>query len=309
MTLADFRPARRPNRKVHPRSRRFLPGCAGVWLKLENLQCTHSFKVRGAFARIIELIDNGTICRRSWRFPRETMELTVALASATFQAGLHRRRAEVRAEKAKIDAIRSYGIDPAGSAARLRRSRVDRVEHGARRRSVMLSYRLTMTSVTVLGQGSLAFEILEQVPDASAVVVSVSGGGLLAGVAAAAKLLRPSIRVVGVQAEVSAAIYESLKAGHIVTVSGQPLDRRRHQGNIDLTTITFPIIRKYVDDVVLVSEEAIRRAMHHLLYKEKLLTEGSAAAAFAAVTENKVKGEVSIVAVISTAAMWIWEFR
>jgi threonine dehydratase len=122
---------------------------------------------------------------------------------------------------------------------------------------------------------------------------------LVAGIAAAAKQMRPKIRIIGVQAEVSAAIYESLKAGRMVTIPDRPSIADGIQGNIDLSTITFRLIQQYVDDVVLVSEEAIRNAMNHLLNKEKLLTEGSAAAVFAAVAEGKVQSSGPIVGVIS----------
>jgi threonine dehydratase len=94
-------------------------------------------------------------------------------------------------------------------------------------------------------------------------------------------------------------MYESLKLGHMTTIPDRPSIADGIQGNIDLQTITFPIIRKYVDDVVLVSEEAIRKGMQRLLCQEKLLTEGSAAAVFAAVTEGKVSSPGPIVAVIS----------
>src|SRR5258705_13913181 len=84
-------------------------------------------------------------------------------------------------------------------------------------------------------------------------------------------------------------MFESLKAGHMVTVPDRPSIADGIQGNIDLSTITFPIIQTYVDDVVLVSEDEIRTAMDHLLRKEKLVTEGSAAAVVAAVRTGKVK--------------------
>jgi threonine dehydratase len=85
----------------------------------------------------------------------------------------------------------------------------------------------------------------------------------------------------------------------MVTIPDRPSIADGIQGNIDLSTITFPLIQQYVDDVVLVSEEAIRNAMNHLLNKEKLLTEGSAAAVFAAVAEGKVQSSGPIVGVIS----------
>jgi threonine dehydratase len=90
-----------------------------------------------------------------------------------------------------------------------------------------------------------------------------------------------------------------LKAGHTVTVPDLPSIADGIAGNIDLQTITFPLIQKYVDDVVLVSEKAIHSAIVHLLHHEKLLAEGAAAAAFAAIVEGKVQTNGSVVAVIT----------
>src|SRR5439155_23451769 len=125
------------------------------------------------------------------------------------------------------------------------------------------------------------------------------GGGLAAGVAAAVKQLRPAVRVIGVQTEASAAIYHSLKAGHMVTIPDLPSVADGIAGNVDLQTVTFPIIQKYVDDVVLVSEATIKSAIFHLLNREKLLAEGAAAAAFAAVAEGKARMQGAAAAVIT----------
>ena len=95
--------------------------------------------------------------------------------------------------------------------------------------------------------------------------------------------------------EASAAIYHSLKAGHMVTIPDLPSVADGIAGNVDLQTVTFPIIQKYVDDVVLVSEETIKSAIFHLLNREKLLAEGAAAAAFAAVAEGKVRTQGAVV--------------
>src|SRR5581483_8373107 len=105
--------------------------------------------------------------------------------------------------------------------------------------------------------------------------------------------------VIGVQAEASAAIYHSLKAGHMLTVPDLPSIADGIAGNIDLRTITFPIIQKYVDDVVLVSEDEIKAAIHDLRDREKLLAEGSAAAAYAAATTGKVHIDGPVVALIT----------
>jgi threonine dehydratase len=145
----------------------------------------------------------------------------------------------------------------------------------------------------------LGFEILEQLPQVTCVVIPIGGGGLVAGVAAVLKQLRPAIRIIGVQAEASAAVYHSLKAGKMVTVPDLPSIADGIAGNIDLNTITFPMIQKYVDDVVLVSETEIASSMRRLLLSEKLLVEGSAAAAYAALEHSKVDMREPVVAIMT----------
>ena len=295
MQLHDFRSTRariQPYLRMTPTVPCDVPG---LWLKLENLQHTHSFKIRGAFARVLQLVDAGDR-RRILAVSAGNHGLAVARAASTFN-----KECTVvvpqSAPKAKIEAIRKYGVD-----LQIRGANYDEAEAIALE---MAKDSETYAFVSpyndpgvILGQGSLAFEILEQVPDVETIVVSIGGGGLIAGIATAARLLRPSIRVVGVQTEVSAAMYESLKAGHMVTVPDKPSIADGIQGNIALDTMTFPLIQENVDEVVLVTEEAIRRAMDHLLYTEKLVVEGSAAASFAAVSEGIVTGTGPIVTVI-----------
>jgi threonine dehydratase len=105
--------------------------------------------------------------------------------------------------------------------------------------------------------------------------------------------------VVGVQAEASAAIYHSLKAGRMVTVPDRPSIADGIAGNIDLQTITFSLIQKDLDDVVLVSEKEIEEAIRELLHHEKLVAEGSAAAAYAAARFEKVSMGEPTVAIIT----------
>jgi threonine dehydratase len=221
----------------------------------------------------------------------------VALAASTFKQPCIVVVPE-SAPKAKIDAIKSYGI-----TLQLRGRNYDEAETIALEMAKDTARYAFVSPYNdhdvVLGQGSLAFEILEQLPDVSVILVAVGGGGMLAGVAAAAKSLRPGIRVIGVQAEVSAAMFESLQAGRMVTVPDRPSIADGIQGNVDLETITFPIIQKYADEIVVVSEESILAAMRHLLFTEKLLTEGSAAAVVAAVMDGKVHSPGKIVGVIS----------
>src|SRR5438876_7136249 len=202
------------------------------------------------------------------------------------------------APRTKIEAIRRSGVE-----LRIEGSNYDEAEAWTLQLATRTNDYVFVSPYNdhfvILGQGTLGFEILEQLPVVSAIVVPIGGGGLAAGVSAAVKQLRRRVRVVGVQAEASAAIYHSLKAGRMLTVEDHPSIADGIAGNIDLQTITFPIIQKYVDEVVLVSEDEIKAAIHGLLSREKLVAEGSAAAAFAAVATGKIRMDGAAVAVIT----------
>lgn len=264
-------------------------------LKLENLQRTHSFKVRGAFAAVVDLVER--------KDEREILAVSagnhgqaVALASSHFGRSCTVVVPE-SAPKAKIEAIRAHGVGLRVEGRNYDEAEMRALELSRDRERYAFVSAYNHPQV-ILGQGSLAFEILEQCPTAGTILVPIGGGGLIAGVAAVVKQCRPRVKVIGVQAEVSAAVYHSLKMGKMVTVPDAPSIADGIQGNIDLETITFEPIRKYVDDVVLVSENAIRAAMNQLLLKEKLVVEGSGAVGYAAVMEGKVSGD-GIVALIS----------
>ena len=296
MTLSDFR---RTRAQIQPyiRMTPIVPAeSPSVFLKLENLQHTHSFKVRGAFAHIVALVQD--------REKRTVLTVSagnhgqgVARAASTFKLPCI-VVVPGNAPKTKIEAIRSYGVE-----LRIEGSNYDEAEawtlqkaKDAQQYAFVSPYN---DRLVVLGQGSLGFEIVEQLPEVTTIVIPIGGGGLAAGVAAVVKQIRPQVRVVGVQAEASAAIYHSLKAGRMVTVPDRPSVADGIAGNIDLQTITFPLIEKYVDEVVLVSEEEIKSAIHDLLRREKLLAEGAAAAAYAAVGTGKIPVGGPVVAIIT----------
>jgi threonine dehydratase len=285
MTLSEFR---RVRARIQPyvRETPVVPcEIPNVFLKLENLQHTHAFKVRGAFARVLELVDAADK-RTLLTVSAGNHGQGIARAASTFNL-----RCTVvvpsNAPRTKIEAIEKYGVN-----LRIEGSNYDEAElwtlrlaENAEEYAFVSPYN---DRLVILGQGSLAFEILEQLPEVAKIIVPIGGGGLAAGVAAAVKQLRPSVRVFGVQTEASAAIYHGLKAGHMVTVPDLPSVADGIAGNIDLQTMTFPLIQKYVDEVVLVSEDEIKSAMDHLIHREKLVAEGAAAAAFAAVQHRKI---------------------
>jgi threonine dehydratase len=296
MNISDCRHIRakiQPHIRTTPIVACDLPG---VFLKLENLQYTHSFKVRGAFAHVLHLLEGGGK-RTLLTVSAGNHGLGIARAASTF--GLPCVVIVPNsAPKAKLDAIRACGAD-----LRLEGSSYDEAERHALQLAEN-SKEFAFVSpyndpLVILGQGTLGFEILEQLPEVNGVVIPIGGGGLAAGVAAVLKELRPAIKVIGVQAEVSAPIYHSLKAGEMVTVPDLPSIADGIAGNIELRTITFPIIQKYVDDVVLVSEAEIKSSMDRLLLSEKLLVEGSAAAAYAALEHRKVDMKGPVVAIMT----------
>jgi len=296
MTLSEFR---RVRTRIQPyiRSTPVVPcDIPNLFLKLENLQYTHSFKIRGAFAKMLDVVEHNDR-RTILTVSAGNHGQAVARAASTFKLPCT-VVVPSSTPNAKVEAIRNYGID-----LRIEGANYDEAEAWTLKLAENTQEYVFVSpyndALVVLGQGTLAFEILEQCPDVETIVLSIGGGGLAAGVAAAAKQIRPSIRIIGIQAEVSAAIYYSLKAGHIVTIPDVPSIADGIQGNIDLHTMTFEWIQKYVDEVVLVSEKSIKSSILHLLHQEKLLTEGSAAICYAAATEGSIPLNGPAVAIIS----------
>jgi len=296
ITLNDFRLVRaRIQRHV-----RLTPLVASevqnLFLKLENLQHTNSFKIRGAFARVLELVRTGDT-RRLLTVSAGNHGQGIARAASTFKLPCT-VVVPSNAPKTKIQAIEKYGVDLRIEGANYDEAEAFtlRLAENTKEYGFVCPYN---DRLVILGQGSLAFEIVEQLPDVAAVIVPIGGGGLASGLGAAMKQIRPSVRVIGVQTEASAAIYHGLKAGHMVTVPDLPSIADGIAGNIDLQTVTFPLIQKYLDDVVLVSEEQIKAAMEHLARREKLVAEGAAAAAVAAGLYGKVALDSPVVAVVT----------
>jgi threonine dehydratase len=142
-------------------------------------------------------------------------------------------------------------------------------------------------AAVIAGQGTVGLELLEQVPDATVVVVPIGGGGLISGIALTMKERRPGLRIIGVEAEAAASARASLAAGEVVhietreTIADGIATKR-------VGELTFPIIRRLVDDVVAVNDEAIAAAVHALLERQKVLAEGAAAVPLAAIMSGLV---------------------
>jgi threonine dehydratase len=152
----------------------------------------------------------------------------------------------------------------------------------------------------IAGHGTVGLEIAEALPSVDVVVVPVGGGGLISGVSIAVKSVKPKTEVVGVQSEASPVMYESLKAGKIVDALKTKTIAEGLSGGIEKGALTFEIAKRWVDRMLLVKESTIRRAVYVLCVREKLVVEGSGAAAIAPMLDDKALFSGKTVACVIT---------
>lgn len=258
-----------------------------VYLKLENLQQTGSFKIRGAANKLKSLsreeLGPGVITVSTGNHGR-------AVAYAARQLGI---RAIVcmsnRVPSNKVDAIRQLGAE-----VLLGGESYDEAEQKAavlqKQKGFIMVPPFDDLSI-IAGQGTIGLELLEDLPQMDVVVTPLSGGGLLSGVALSVKSAAPSIRVIGVSMERAPVMFHSLKAGHPVEMEEEETLADALAGGIDLDNrYTFEMVRTYVDETILVTEEEIAHAMAFALMKHHLVVEGGGAVALAAVLCGKVRG-------------------
>ncbi|HVA95105.1 MAG TPA: threonine ammonia-lyase [Candidatus Dormibacteraeota bacterium] len=253
-----------------------------IFLKLENLQMTGAFKERGALNKILLLSD-------------EERRRGVIAASAGNHAqavAYHATKRGIRAQicmplttpLVKVSATRGYGAEVILAGANYDEA----CEEALRRckRDNLTFIHPFDDEAVIAGQGTLGLEMLEQHGDLDALVIPVGGGGLIAGVACAVKETNPKIQIIGVQSSKIASMKAALEKNELVTL---PASKTIADGIAVRCagTITFPLVRKYVDEIVTVDEEEIASAILQLLEKEKMLAEGAGAAATAAVLNRK----------------------
>lgn len=268
-----------------------------VLLKAENLQVTGSFKVRGAANKMLALTEEertrGVVTCSSGNHGRAVAYVAELLGiSATVCV-------PEWVDAAKLDAIRSHGAE-----AVLHGRTYDEAEaHSFEIRDERgLSYVHPFDDPHVIaGQGSIGVELLEKIPSLKAVVVPLSGGGLIGGIALAVKNHDPSIRVIGVSAERARVMHESLGEGKPVEFPEEETIASALSGGIGLDNqYTFRLVRDLVDEYLLVSEAEVIEAMAFTAREQKLVIEGGGAVGIAALLFNKVEGiKGDIAAVIS----------
>ena len=266
-----------------------------VTLKLEHHQLTGSFKLRGATNAVLRLPSDakahGVVGVSTGNHGR-------GLAYAAREAGV--RCIICMSElvpQNKIDGIKAQGAEVriVGRSQDDAQAEVDRlVEDG-----------MTMLPPfdhpdIISGQGTLGLEITDQCPDAEAILVPLSGGGLISGLALAAKSVRPDIHIIGVSMERGAAMYECQKAGKPIHVEELATLADSLGGGIGLDNrYTFPMVRDLVDDMVLVTEVQIAGAIRHAYWQERQIIEGSGAVGIAALKAGLIESPGTCVAVLS----------
>jgi threonine dehydratase len=259
---------------------------ADVWLKLESLQVSSSFKARGAFNAVIARLER----ERADRLRLVTASAgnhgrALAVAAQTF--GLHVTVfTPADAPLVKLAAIRRHGADLRPDARDYDDAEACAKAFAKENGGAFISpYN---DADVIAGAATVALEILEDMPDTTALVVPIGGGGLVSGAAAAAKAVDREIDVTGVEAEASCAFQTSVRAGRLVPIVPGPTLADGLGGNPDPETITFGFIRQFVDRIVTVSERALACAIAGLAEWEHVIAEGAGAAAPAAVESKRV---------------------
>jgi threonine dehydratase len=280
----------------------WLSGLTGgdVYLKLEVIQTTSSYKIRGAFNAALSVRQRGDGAAaphlvtasagnhgRALAFAARALDLplTVFIAAS--------------APRAKVEAIRASG-------ATLRECRdYDEAEaqakaHAAAGGSLYISP--YSHPDVIAGAGTIGLELLEDLASLDAVVVPIGGGGVISGIGIAVKGLSPSTRVFGVEAAASNPFTRSLAAGHLVTMDVGPSLADGLTGNLDPDTITLDIVREVVDQIAVVDEALLGRALAGIVTNEHLIVEGAAAAGPAGLLGGSLDLQGKRVAVVLTGA-------
>lgn len=272
-----------------------------VQLKLEVVQPTGSYKIRGAWnacARLREQADTRVLRLVTASAGNHGQALAYAARTLQFSLTVF---VSSEAPRTKLDAIRYWGAD-------LRECRdYDEAERQAK------GYAASGAAVyispyshpdVIAGAGTVGLELYGQQPTTQplgAVVVPIGGGGLISGIGIAMKALSPSTRVVGVEVAASCPFTRSLEAGRLVTIDVKPSLADGLTGNLDPDTITLDIVRDVVDEIVVVEEDELRRALAGIVAREHLVVEGAAATGVAALLAGKVRAEGDVAVILSGA--------
>jgi threonine dehydratase len=258
---------------------------ANVWMKLENLQLTGSFKLRGAFNKLLTMTD------------KERASGGVAASSGNHGAAVAYAMAKLgvtgvifvpeKTSSAKVESIRRFGGE-------VRFFGTDGLDTEIHARQYAADQGMTYLSpyndaAVIAGQGSCGVEIARQLPDVDAVYIAVGGGGLISGVGTFLKTINRKAGIISCQPTASAVMTESVRAGRILELPSGPTLSDGTAGGIEADAITFDICRDIITDYVTVSEDDIASAMRAFIDSHHLLIEGAAGVALAGLLSHDRK--------------------
>jgi threonine dehydratase len=253
-----------------------------VYLKLDNLQRTGAFKERGALNKILMLSDEE---KRRGVIAASAGNHAQGVAFHATQRGIKARIVmPLMTPLVKVSSTEAFGAEVLLHGANYDESCAEALRQGEAEGMTFL-HPFDDEDV-IAGQGTIGLELLEQVPDLEAVIVPIGGGGLISGIACAIKENNPKIRVIGVQTEKLPSMLRASEAGKTVTVPAEATIADgiavRRAGEL-----TFPLVQRYVDEIVTVDEEEIAKAILVLLEREKTLAEGAGAVGLASLLQRK----------------------
>jgi len=266
-----------------------------VYLKLENMQKTGSFKIRGAFYKIYKHLPEararGVVTASSGNHAQ-----AVALAASSL--GVESTVVMPATTPVfKVNATKGYGAKVVLYGSVYDEAYRKAVEIASRSGALFVH---PFNDLEVIGgQGTIGLEILQQLPDVDVVIVPIGGGGLVSGIGVAIKKLRPSVKLVGVEPKNAPKYYRARELGKIVEVEPRP---SLADGVITkkVGDTTFEIMERVVDDVIIVEEDSIARAIYLLMERSKIVVEGAGALPLAALLEGYMQGRnKNIVLVVS----------
>ncbi len=251
---------------------------ADIYFKCENLQHTGSFKARGALNKILSLSQD------------ELARGIVTASTGNHGAACAYAMQQVRGQgivfvpetavETKLDAIRRWGVE-------IRTFGTDSVEAEEHARSFAAAQGMTYVPpyndpFIIAGQGTIAAELLHELPDVDAVFVSVGGGGLIGGIASYLKAVKASTQIIGCSPENSQVMAQSVAAGKLLDLPSLPTLSDGTAGGVEAESMTFPLCRDFVDYYVSVTEAEIASSLREFMGSQHMLIEGSAAVAIAA---------------------------
>ncbi len=267
---------------------------AQIYLKLENIQHTGSFKVRGAFNKILSLS------------PLECKKGVVAASTGNHGVAVALVLKKLNmpgvvfvpenTAQTKIDNIRNYDVQLEFYSNDCMKTELYAKEYAKKQEMVYVS---PYNDPQVIGgQGTIAVELVKQLDAIDIILVPVGGGGLIAGIAGYVKSISPKTQIIGCLPENSPVMAASIKAGKMIEMTTQPTLSDATAGNVELDTITYDLCKQLVDDYILVSEDEIKNAIISLIKTQHQLIEGAAGVALAALFKNSIRFQRKNIAVI-----------